>query len=404
MKILMINHFPLEGSGSGTYTKNLATQLAKQGHEVCVILPENTRNFLQYANIRIHPVYFTNPLEPEATAPGALDFNFPCFTTHPRSTTSFDDLGDYQLEQYCRAFQDAIDEELSGFAPDVVHGQHVWILPALACGCGVPLVLTAHGTDLMGYEKWPRMRHFADRAIEGCKNVICISEDNEKLVRQTFPTQAAKIVRMRNGYNPDIFMVEDADREVVLADHGVEAAGYDVILFAGKMTQFKGIDVLLDAAALYEKKLPNAITVLAGDGEEREALERQARELGLERVFFIGNVSQDELARLYNSADVSVVPSRREPFGLVAVEAMACGTPVVATNQGGLPDFVNREVGELVEPEDAADLARGIEETLTRALADRSWCKNVAIYAQNHYSQEVILQELIDLYEEVAYA
>lgn len=404
MKILMINHFPLEGSGSGTYTKNLATQLAKQGHEVHVILPENTRDFPQYEGIQIHPVYFTNPLDPESTAPGALEFNFPCFTTHPRSTTSFADLTEHQLEQYCAAFQEAIDSEMVTFEPDVVHGQHVWILPSLACGHDVPLVLTAHGTDLMGYEKWPYLRPFADRAIAECEKVICISDDNEALVRETFPAQAGKIVRLRNGYNPDIFIFQNMDRTSVLVDHGVDAEGHDVILFAGKMTRFKGIDVLLDAAALYEKKLPNAITVLAGDGEEREALEHQARALGLERVFFIGNVSQDELARLYNIADVSIVPSRREPFGLVAVEAMACGTPVVATNQGGLPDFVNREVGELVEPEDATDLARGIEETLARVLADRSWCKQVAAYAQNHYSQEVILQELIDLYEEVAHA
>jgi len=60
MKVLMINHFPLEGSGSGTYTKNLAMQLAKQGHEVCVILPENTADFPRYESMRLHPVYFTN--------------------------------------------------------------------------------------------------------------------------------------------------------------------------------------------------------------------------------------------------------------------------------------------------------------------------------------------------------
>ncbi|WP_251198265.1 glycosyltransferase [Anaerotardibacter muris] len=401
MKILMINHFPLEGSGSGTYTKNLATQLAKHGHEVCVILPENTPDFPHYEGIRIHPVHFTDPLHPEAATSEAVDFNFPCFTTHPRSTTSFADLSDQQLEQYCTAFQEAIDFEIESFSPDVIHGQHVWILPSLACDHGVPLVLTAHGTDLMGYEKWPHLHAFADRAIEDCEKVICISEDNEELVRATFPEQAHKIVRRRNGYNPDIFKVEDIDREAVLADHGVDARDRNVILFAGKMTRFKGIDVLLDAAAIYEKDLPNAITVLAGDGEEREALERQARELGLGRVFFIGNVSQSELARLYNSADVSVVPSRREPFGLVAVEAMACGTPVVATDQGGLPDFVDREVGELVEPEDATDLARGIEETLERALTDKDWRKRIAAYAESNYSQEVILQELVDLYESV---
>ena len=401
MKILMINHFPLEGSGSGTYTKNLATQLAKLGHEVCVILPVNTVDIPQYEGVRLHPVFFTNPDDPTATDAGALPFNFPCFTTHPVSVMAFEGLKAEQMEMYLEAFKEALDEEVRDFAPDVVHGQHVWALPSLAAGCGVPLVLTAHGTDLMGYDKWPEMRHFAETAMDACAKVICISADNEKLVRDIFPQHADKIVRMRNGYNPDIFYPQQLDRAEVLGAHGLDYAGEDVILFAGKMTRFKGIDILMEAAATYEDALPNAITVLAGDGEERANLEAQAADLGLTRVHFIGNVAQDELARLYNIADIDLVPSRREPFGLVAVEAMACGTPVVATNQGGLPDFVNESVGALVNPEDPADLARGIEDTLGRALANPAWREDIAAYASGNYSQAVIIRELDELYRAV---
>ncbi len=401
MRILMINHFPLEGSGSGTYTKNLATQLAKLGHEVCVILPENERDIPQYEGVRLHPVNFTDPARAEEAVEGALPFNFPCFTTHPRSVMAFADLAEHQMKAYMETFKQAIDDEVRDFKPDVIHGQHVWILPFLAIDCGVPLVLTAHGTDLMGYDKWPEMRHFADAAMKACKKVICISKDNEELVRAAFPDQVDKIVRMRNGYNPDIFYPQDLTREGVLSKYGIDCAGRDVVLFAGKMTRFKGIDVLMDAAAIYEDEIPNAITVLAGDGEERPNLMAQAASLGLKRVFFIGNVAQDELARLYNIADIDIVPSRREPFGLVAVEAMACGTPVVATNQGCLPDFVNHEVGELVNPEDPSDLARGIVETLGRALERPAWREEVSAYASGHYSQAVIIRELDDLYRSV---
>ena len=276
-----------------------------------------------------------------------------------------------------------------------------YVCPVGTLEGGVPLVLTAHGTDLMGYDKWPEMRHFAEIAMEACKKVICISADNEMLVRKAFPQYADKIVRMRNGYNPDIFYPQQLDRAEVLGNYSIDYDGQDVILFAGKMTRFKGIDILMDAAASYEAQLPNAITVLAGDGEERTNLEAQAADLGLKRVFFIGNVAQDELARLYSIADIDLVPSRREPFGLVAVEAMACGTPVVATNQGGLPDFVNDSVGALVNPEDATDLARGVVDTLGRALADRAWRDDIAAYASNHYSQAVIIRELDDLYRQV---
>ena len=85
MKILLINHFPLAGSGSGTYTKNLAVSLARLGIQVTVILPENTEDFTPVPGIRLVPVYFT-PEDGSEAPEGALPFNFPCFTTHPRST------------------------------------------------------------------------------------------------------------------------------------------------------------------------------------------------------------------------------------------------------------------------------------------------------------------------------
>ena len=397
MKILMINHFPLEGSGSGTYTKNLAMQLAGLGHEVCVILPENRTQIQQYEGVRLHPVFFTY----EEDIPGALPFNFPCFTTHPRSVVAFENLGEGQMEAYLAAFQQAIDEEVASWQPDIIHGQHVWALPSLAVGKGVPLVLTAHGTDLMGYDKWPEMRHFAETAMEGCEKVICISRDNEALVRKIFPQHAGKIVRMRNGYNPAIFYVQQLDRAAELAKYGVDYNGQRIALFAGKLTRFKGVDVLLDAAAIVAGRDPNVFIPIAGDGEERANLEAQKERLALPNLQFLGNVTQDALCRLYNIADIDLVPSRREPFGLVAVEAMACGTPVIATNEGGLPDFVNDSVGALVPVEDAQALADAILATLERAAADPGWRAQVQRYSEANYSQAAIIQELVALYEEV---
>jgi len=85
MRVLLINHFPLEGSGSGTYTRNVAIHLAKLGHEVCIIFPENSEHFRKLTDIKLHPVFFCE----NATGYSGLSFNFPCFTTHPRSTFTF---------------------------------------------------------------------------------------------------------------------------------------------------------------------------------------------------------------------------------------------------------------------------------------------------------------------------
>ncbi len=409
MKILMINHFPLAGSGSGTYTRNLAVHLAELGHEVCVVLPENTADYEEVKGIRLHPVFFTADGNGEdsdvpedklgTSMEYALPFNFPCFTSHPRSIMNFGMLSEKQFDLYVKAFVNAIDDEVTHHRPDIIHGQHVWALPSLSIGYGIPLVLTAHGTDLMGYDKWPELRSYAKKVMDACSYVISISKDNCLLLEEKFPEHKDKIVMMRNGYDPSIFYPEDISIAEVMNDFDIakeEYEGRKIVSFAGKLANFKGVDVLLEAVKLYEDKEPKTITLIAGDGDERDKLHALAESLELKTVKFLGNVRQDELRKIYNIADVNLVPSRREPFGLVAIEAMACGTPVIATNQGGLPDFVNESVGGLVRPEDPVDLASKIIEVLNRD--EKDWDKKIAEYARNHYAQDKIIEELDELY------
>ncbi len=407
MKILMINHFPLAGSGSGTYTKNLAVHLAERGHEVTIVLPENTTDYLTPPGVRLHPVYFT-PEEgiPAVPPQNALPFNFPCFTSHPRSTVAFDSLSPGEMEQYVRAFSGAIREEVEQNRPDVIHGQHVWILSSLAADLGVPLVLTAHGTDLIGYDKWPYLRSYAAKAMGACEAVIAISRDNAALVAERFPDEADKLVRMRNGYDPSIFFAADLTREDVLTPYGVEPDFYEgkkIVLFAGKLAHVKGVDILLEAVKRYEDQDPKSVTLIVGDGDVRSELEAQAKALNLKTVRFLGNVLQPALCRLYNAADVSVVPSRSEGFGLVAVEAMACGIPVVASDVGGLPGIVNDRVGALAKPEDPDSLAEAILGVLRREEQTdlHAWREEIASYVRTEYGQDTIIHELEDLYEKV---
>ena len=399
MKILLINHFPLAGSGSGTYTKNLAVTLAGRGHEVSIVLPENTADYEKIPGVRLIPVYF-KPEDGSPSPEGALPFNFPCFTTHPRSTLSFGDLTGDELDAYAEAFRKAIASEIDTNRPDVIHGQHVWILPSLAKDSGVPLVLTAHGTDLMGYDRWPELRSFAKDAMDAAKAVITISKDNSALVEERFPEAADKVMMMRNGYDPKVFYPEVLSRSEVLYPYGIEPCEYEnrkIVIFAGKLTGAKGVDVLLRAAKLYEKQEPRTLTLIVGDGEEMGSLRALAGELGLETVRFLGNVDQGSLRRLYCISDVDLVPSRKEAFGLVALEAMACGLPVVASDVGGLPDFVNDEVGALVRAEDPEALAEAILSTLKR-LND-GWNRRIFEYANNNYAQDKIIHELEELYE-----
>jgi len=389
----MINHFPLAGSGSGTYTRNIAVHLLKKDHEVSIVMPENTFHYGSIPGIKVYPVFFSY----HEDIGNALPFNFPCFTTHPRSTMTFFDLMDTQLEGYLTAFEKTINKAIEEFKPDIIHAQHIWLLSWLAKKTGIPYVITAHGTDLMGYQHSARFRKYADEAAMGAKRIITISNDNDKLVRELFPICADKTVFMRNGYDPDRFFPEPQTKEQISHMLDIKLSE-KLVFFAGKLAHFKGVDVLLEAARLYEGEYPGKIvTILAGDGELSKSLKNQALEYKLSGTHFAGHLDVSQLRALYSTADVSVVPSRREPFGLVAIEALACGCPVIATNQGGLPDVINDDVGTLVDVDDAFGLAQAIIHEIYRPDKDRR--KQVAAkYALEHYTQDSLMDALIEIF------
>ena len=397
MRILLINHFPLTGSGSGTYTRNVAVSLKKLGHEVCIIFPENETGFERIQGIKMHPVFFTYLEKIDE----ALPFNFPCFTIHPRSTATFGDLSKEEATEYMSAFEKAIEEETANFKPDVIHGQHIWLLSLLGAKMSVPTVLTAHGTDLMGYQKWERFVPYAKEAVQLAKGIVTISKDTDELVQDLLPESIGKTQIITNGYDTEIFYPEAVTRSDILAEYGIMGEIDFLVMFAGKLTGFKGIDVLLDAAKLYEKSNIGTIaTCIAGDGELMDNLKKQAEKLNLQNVYFLGHVDHSSLRKLYNVADVSVVPSRREPFGLVAIEALACGTPVVATNEGGLADIITAKVGTLVAVDDAKELAEGILKEL-RCKGKEQRREAAASYARENYSQEKNTEMLLSFYKKV---
>ena len=326
----------------------------------------------------------------------ALPFNFPCFTTHPRSATTFFDLDDAQLEMYITAFKSTLEEAIDEFKPDVIHAQHIWVLSWLAVKTGIPTVITAHGTDLMGYQRGERYRKFADEAAAGAKWIITISNDNDKIVRELFPGCADKVVYMQNGYDPERFYPDPVAKNKIQELFNIRLKK-KLVLFAGKLAHFKGVDVLLESARLYEGEHPDEIvTLIAGDGELAIQLKRQAEKYKLKHTHFLGHLDIPQLRGLYSVADVSVVPSRREPFGLVAVEALACGCPVIATNQGGLPDIINDNIGALVDVDDAFGLSEAILQELYRPdRAQRG--RSAAKYALDKYAQDALIDSLIEI-------
>jgi glycosyltransferase involved in cell wall biosynthesis len=395
MKILIINHFPLDGSGSGVYTKNLAKELTKIGHSVKVIFPENQTVPTEIFGIR--PIMFKNNNNKNYE----VDFNFPCFTSHPRSNNTFYELTEKQMKTYIDMMVKVTREEAEKFKPDIIHAQHLWIAPYAAYGTGIPYVATAHGTDLKGFIEDKRYHSYALEGAQNAEKVVTISKQVDREVSELYHIEDKKRKIVYSGYDTELFKVKNLSRGEVLTSFGINDIPDYIVFFAGKLAHFKGVDILLKAAKIYESQMnEKTMTLIAGNGILYEDLKKLKDILKLKRTFFLGHVNQEQLVDLFNIADVSTVPSRIEPFGLVAIEALACGTPVVGTNQGGLLDFINADIGALVDVEDDIALAEAIINELVRP-DKKERKKRAQEYAMNNFSWENTIKEVEKIYQEV---
>ena len=188
-----------------------------------------------------------------------------------------------------------------------------------------------------------------------------------------------------------------------------------VVLYVGRFDRRKGIETLVRATGELRSKLAQGTTidpeqlkllVVGGsdpneaDGSERRRIEEIVTELDLTaNTEFVGMIGHDRLALYYTAADVCVIPSHYEPFGLVAIEAMACGTPVVASAVGGLKfTVISEETGLLVPPHDVAKFARAIERILTDEIWARKVCKQASARVKQKFSWTGVAIQLSDLY------
>jgi glycosyltransferase involved in cell wall biosynthesis len=169
------------------------------------------------------------------------------------------------------------------------------------------------------------------------------------------------------GHGIELGFLGPRDRAASRRELGLPEDGH-LVSFAGRLVPDKGVDVILDAVA----RTPGLRALIVGEGPEEGALRAQAARLGIEgRVHFHAPLPMERVGVAFTAADVVAMPSRHEPWGRVAVEAMACGVPLVAGAAGHLPALVG-EHGRLVRPGDADDLARALGEAIEEPEPARS--------------------------------
>jgi glycogen synthase len=273
---------------------------------------------------------------------------------------------------------------------DLVHG-HDWLVAAacdhLARRFGAPLVTTIHATEHGRHQGWvdehPQSYiHEVERWIANrSERVIACSYYMREQIADIFAVEEERVTVIPNGIDPEDLQPRDAERLERLRTE-FAAPSERLVLLVGRLVYEKGFQIALEAMPALIEQLPGTRFVVAGSGTHERELRRQADALGLgEHGTFLGWIGDDVLHSLYRIADVCVVPSIYEPFGLVALEAMASQCPCIVADTGGLREVVpHDEVGLRFRSRDPDDLV----EVTWRVLTDPGLGRRLVAEAREH--------------------
>lgn len=234
---------------------------------------------------------------------------------------------------------------------------------------GTTLVITCHGSDVYLADRSKRMKDVMARTLGGADKIIAVSNFLADELDRRFPGVKAKTEIINCGVDQTLF--NTVERSV---DN--DRRNLPVILFVGSLNNNKNVLNLISAVSKIDKPFELKIV---GSGPLKEVIVSKVQELGISnKVTITGAVIKAELPQIYCAADVLVMPSLREAFGLVALESMACGLPVIASRTGGLAELINDgENGILVDPDNIDEITKEISGLLfdrerRRAIADRA--------------------------------
>ena len=430
--------------GSSHVARNLAHALPRAGWDVTVLSgsvtienhPGDARAF--YKDLDVCPVDMTRALEQRD--PLAAD---------PPLHPSYEDREDAPDRVFARLDDAAAEHQVTAWAralqaagaadADVLHLHHLTPLyeAAQRVAPNTPIVGHLHGTELLMLEaieedphRWPygpewaaRLRHWAGQA----ESLIVLTETATERAERLLKIDPERCVQVANGYNPDHFGPRHLDHEMLwrklLTDEprGWEPDGmtlrYDdlsafaddnpVIVYVGRFTEVKRIPLLIEA---YTRARPGfsrpAPLVIVGGfpGEwEGEHPYDAIRRTQAKDVFLAGWHDHSELADIFAATDVLVLPSVREQFGQVIVEAMACGVPPIAVDAYGPADIVDHgETGWLVEPDDVQSLTNALVEAVNRPAERRRRGANAAVTAHERYAWPALAERVAEIYDAAA--
>lgn len=331
MNVLMIGwELPPHNSGGlGVACLGLAKALANNGSEVTFVLPKKVDLDYDFLNIVF------------ANVKGAKKIKSSYSSLSTKSTYQLlNDLpSDYVLAvlEYGRR----VKEIAAKCQADIIHA-HDWLTYPAALAAkevlGVPLVVHIHNTafDRGGGNCNPYEYAIEKLGFEEADVVLSVSEFTKRILMDKYGIPNEKIKVVHNGI--DTFPRKDLPPALT----SMKKLGYKIVLFLGRITMHKGPEYFIRAAKRVTEFDKKVLFVVVGSGDKRGEMIVQAANLGIsDRVFFTGFLRGEEKDRIYQSADLFVMPSVSEPFGIVSLEAAANGTPVIVSKQSGVSEVLN---------------------------------------------------------------
>lgn len=307
------------------------------------------------------------------------------------------------------AYVESVVRDVGPF--DLIHA-HDWLVALSALHFKHeykwPLVATVHATERgrhAGTLNGPlssTIDHIEWQLCYEAWRIIVTSQYMADQIMESFEIPASKIDIIPNGVDWASYR-RFADNDLTAFRRRFASGDEAIVFHIGRLVHEKGAQTLVSAAPIILLEFPNVRFVVAGRGPLYPELQKLATDLGVADYFdFVGYISDEERDRLYQVADVAVFPSLYEPFGIVALEAMASGVPVVVSSAGGLTEVVEMNgTGMTHYPDDPESLAWAVRYTLRHPEEAQAWAENALEEIRSVFSWDHIAAETIEVYERI---
>ena len=388
LRVLFV-HGQLPGeTGSGVYLQQIAAEAIRRGLDMYVLSAGyRTLSAADIAGIpdeRIFTCRFT--MADRTPVPGAVRTPISGMSVvMPYPVLAYRDRTEAELLDLLAVFGRHMAELVARLQPDAIHVDHLWFLNGLArlIAPWIPLVAACHGTAYKLIVDTPRLRELVVPCVSSAEHVCAISPETVAQCTEIFEVPEGRITIEGYGFEPDLFNFKQVDRDSVLkTNFGFTLKpGSRLVVAVGKFVDWKGFKELALAIGHLRQRGHDITGVIVGEGDpqSRADLEAFIERQGMKNHLLLpGKVARTALPDIYRAADLYVLPSHVEPYGMVLMEALACGAPAVFGRTGGPPSFVPQSLCDeglavMVDPirlsDDATPLP-GEREAYAQRLAD----------------------------------